>query len=364
MYRLAYRNFGDHESLVVNHSIVAGSSVGVRWYELRDPNGSPSVYQQGTYAPDAAYRWMGSAAMDGNGDVALGFSVSSSSVRPGVHYTAHAVTDPLGVMGQGEGVIIDGTGTQTGGLNRWGDYSSLNIDPTDDCTFWYTSEYLASNGSFNWHTRIGTFKVAGCGGVPTPDFSVSATPASSTVTRGQPTSYNVTITPTGGFAGAVGLSVSGLPTGAMGTFNPNPATSTSTLSVTTSATTPAGTYPLTITGTNGALTHQTSVTLVVQAPAADFTLGASPASRTVSRGGSTTYAVTITPVNGFSGSVSLSVSGLPQKTSASFSPNPATSSSTLTVTTNKKTNRGTSTLTIKGTSGSLTRTKTVTLVVQ
>jgi hypothetical protein len=365
MYRLAYRNFGDHESLVVNHSIVAGSSVGVRWYELRDPNGAPSVYQQGTYAPDATFRWMGSAAMDGNGDVALGFSTSSQSTRPSIHYTAHLVTDPLGVMGQGEGVIVDGTGSQNGGLDRWGDYSSLNIDPTDDCTFWYTSEYLTSNGSFNWHTRIGTFKLAGCGGAPTLDFSFSATPPSRTVTQGQPTSYDVTITPTGGFSGAVILSVSGLPAGATGTFSPNPATSTSTLSVTTSTTTPAGTYPLTITGTNGALTHQASVTLVVQGPAPpDFTLGASPASRTVTRGKSTTYAVTITKINGFSGSVSLSVSGLPNKTSASFSPNPATSSSTLTVTTSQKTSRGTSTLTIKGTSGSLTRTKTVTLVVQ
>jgi hypothetical protein len=365
MYRLAYRNFGDHQSLVVNHSIAAGGSVGVRWYELRDPNGTPSVYQQGTYAPDATYRWMGSAAMDGSGDIALGFSTSSSTARPGVHYTARLATDPLGVMGQGEGAIIDGTGSQTGGLNRWGDYSSLNVDPTDDCTFWFTSEYLTASGSFNWHTRIGTFKLTGCGATATPDYSVSATPSSRTVTQGQPTSYSVTITPTGGFSGAVNLSVSGLPAAAGGTFSPNPATSASSLSVTTSATTPAGSYPLTITGTNGTLTHQTSVTLVVQSPAADFTLDASPASRTIPRGGATTYAVTITPVNGFSGSVSLSVSGLPNRTTASLSPNPATSSSTLTVTTKPGGGqRGTFTLTITGTSGSLTHTKTVTLVVQ
>jgi hypothetical protein len=365
MYRLAYRNFGDHESLVVNHSITAGSSVGVRWYELRDPNGAPTVYQQGTYAPDSTYRWMGSAAMDGSGDVALGFSTSSSSVRPGIHYTAHLTTDPLGVMGQGEGVVIDGTGSQAGfGLDRWGDYSSLNVDPTDDCTFWYTNEYLASTGAFNWHTRVGTFTLPGCGTPATPDYSVSATPSSRTVTQGQGTTYNVTITPTGGFAGQVNLSVSGLPTGANGTFNPNPTASTSTLTVTTSAATPAGSYPLTITGTSGALSHQTTVTLVVQAPAGDFTLGATPASRTVTRRSSTTYAVTITPVNGFSGSVSLSVSGLPSGATASFSPNPATSSSTLTVSTKQRTPRGTFTLTITGTSGGLTHTKTVTLVVQ
>jgi hypothetical protein len=364
MYRLAYRNFGDHQSLVVNHSINAGSSVGVRWYELRDPNGTPTVYQQGTYAPDASYRWMGSAAMDGNGDVALGFSSSSASTHPGIHYTAHLVSDPLGVMGQGEGVLIDGTGSQLATLNRWGDYSSLSIDPVDDCTFWYTNEYLAANGTFNWHTRIGTFKLTGCGAPATPDFSLSATPSSSTVTQGQPTSYNVTVTPTGGFTGAVILSVSGLPAGAIGTFSPNPTTSTSTLSVTTISTTPTGSYPLTITGTSGTLTHTTTVTLVVQAPAPDFSLSASPASRTITRGGSTTYTVTISPINGFSGSVSLSVSGLPSRTTASFSPNPATSTSTLTISTRSKTAPGTFPLTITGTSGGLIHTTTVTLVVQ
>jgi hypothetical protein len=366
MYRLAYRNFGDHQSLVANHSINAGSSVGVRWYEIRDPNGTPTVYQQGTYAPDAAYRWMGSAAMDGSGDIALGFSTSSSTVNPGIHYTAHLVGDPPGVMGQGEGVLVNGTGSQTGGLNRWGDYSSLNVDPTDDCTFWYTSEYLVSNGNWNWHTRIGTFKLAGCGTPATPDFSVAATPASRTVTQGQQTTYTVSITPTGGFQDAVTLGVGGLPSGSTGTFSPNPASSSSTLTVTTSASTPAGTYPLTITGTNpgGTLSHQTAVTLVVQAPTPDFTLSASPASRTVSRGGSTTYSVTITRLNGFGGSVSLSVSGLPSRATASFSPNPATSSSTLTVSTRSKTARGTFTLTIRGTSGSLAHTTTVSLTVQ
>src|SRR5260370_42160753 len=81
MYRLSYRNFGDHESLLVNHSVTAGSSVGVRWYELRNPNGTPTVYQQGTYAPDSSYRWMGSLAMDRTGNIAVGYSVSSSSIK-------------------------------------------------------------------------------------------------------------------------------------------------------------------------------------------------------------------------------------------------------------------------------------------
>ncbi len=361
MYRLAYRNFGDHESLVVNHSVTAGTSVGVRWYELRNPNGTPTVYQQGTYAPDAGYRWMGSTAMDGNGDVALGFSVSSKTVYPGIHYTAHLTTDPLGVMGQGEGVLVDGTGSQNGGLARWGDYSSLSVDPSDDCTFWYTNEYLTQYGSFNWHTRIGTFRLPGCG---PPDFALSATPASRTVNQGDATSYTVTVSPEGTFTSSVDLSVSGLPPGASSTFTPNPTASTSTLSVTTSPTTPAGTYPLTISGTGGGLTHTTSVTLVVQAPVPDFSLSASPSSQTVVRGASASYTVAIGAANGFTGTVALSVQGLPNKTTASFNPNPATSSSTLTISTSRKSSRGTRTLTITGTSGALTRTTTVTLTVQ
>src|SRR3954471_15293991 len=127
MYRLAYRNFGDHEPPVVAHSVVAGSSVGVRWYELRSPNTTPTVYQQGTYAPDGAYRWMGSAAMDHNGDIALGYSVSSSSLHPGMRYTARLAGDPLGQMTQGEGTIITGGGSQSGqSLSRRGDYPRLS----------------------------------------------------------------------------------------------------------------------------------------------------------------------------------------------------------------------------------------------
>ena len=165
MYRLAYRNFGDHESLVVNHSSTAGTVVGVRWYELRNPGGVPFVFQQGTFAPDSTYRWMGSMAMDQAGDIGLGYSASSGSLRPAIRYTGRVPTDPPGTM-QAETPVVSGGGSQTGGLSRWGDYSSMSIDPVDDCTFWYTNEYLQSSGSFNWRTRIVLFKFAGCGTVP------------------------------------------------------------------------------------------------------------------------------------------------------------------------------------------------------
>jgi hypothetical protein len=178
MYRLAYRNFGDHEALVVNHSVTAGTGVGVRWYEIRTPGTTPTIFQQSTYAPDSNYRWMGSIAMDQAGNMALGFSLSGSALNPQIHYTGRLATSPTGVMDQGEGTIINGTGSQTGsGLSRWGDYSSMTVDPSDDCTFWYTTEYIPSNGAFNWRTRIGSFKFANCGGTPTPTPTPTATPA-------------------------------------------------------------------------------------------------------------------------------------------------------------------------------------------
>ncbi len=165
MYRLAYRNFGDHESLVANHSVNIGSKrsskVGVRWYEVRNPGTTPVVYQQGTFSPDSNFRWMGSIAMDKAGDIALGYSVSSSTIHPKIAYTGHVPTDSLGTM-EPEATVINGGGSQTNGLNRWGDYSAMSIDPVDDCTFYYTNEYIPSNGSFNWRTRVVAFRFPGC----------------------------------------------------------------------------------------------------------------------------------------------------------------------------------------------------------
>jgi hypothetical protein len=368
MYRLAYRNFGNHDSLVVNHSVTAGSGVGIRWYELQNPNTNPVVFQQGTYAPTSDFRWMGSIAMDSAGDIAVGYSASSSSIHPAIRYTGRTPADPLGVL-QVESSIIEGTGSQLSGLSRWGDYSSMSVDPVDDCTFWYTTEYLKIDGTFNWNTRIASFKFPGCGAPPTPDFTLTASPSSQTVAQGASTTYTATVTPSGGFTGTVTFSVSGLPAGASGSFNPTSVSGsgTSTLTVLTSATTPAGSYPLTITGTSGTLIHSISVTLVVSAAGgSDFAISASPSSQTVAQGASTTYTVTITATGGFAGTVNFSVSGLPPRTSASFNPVSVTGSgsSTLTVSTSRKTPRGSFVLTITGTAGSLVHSATITLVVQ
>jgi hypothetical protein len=162
MYRLAYRNYGSHQSLVFNHSVLADGTdrAGVRWYELRKTSGSWAINQQGTYAPaDGNYRWMGSIAQDHNGNMALGYSLSSSTVYPTLAYAGRLASDPAGQMAQGETVLFAGSASQTG-IDRWGDYSMMGIDPQDDCTFWFTSEY--STGSWDWKTRIGSFKFPGC----------------------------------------------------------------------------------------------------------------------------------------------------------------------------------------------------------
>lgn len=168
MHRLAYRHFNDHESLVVTHTVTAGSSSGVRWYEIRSPNGTPSVYQQGTYAPDSNWRWMGSASMDGEGDIAVGYSISSSSMYPSIAYAVRIPSDPLGTL-ERENTLVSGTGYQYESgqnVNRWGDYTSMAIDPSSDATFYYTNEYYSTPGT-NWQTNIGS--------MPPPTASVSPT---------------------------------------------------------------------------------------------------------------------------------------------------------------------------------------------
>ena len=160
MFRFAYRNFGNHESLVTNHSIVVGGRAAVAWYEIRSPGDNPYVYQAGGYAPDSNSRWMGSIAMDKAGDIAVGYSVSGHSTYPSIRYTGREVTDPTGTL-EGETTIMSGTGSEPS-VDNWGDYSALTVDPTDDCTFWYTNEYLTVNGSQNWHTRIASFKFSTC----------------------------------------------------------------------------------------------------------------------------------------------------------------------------------------------------------
>ena len=171
MYRLQYRNFGTHETLVTNHTVdVNGTDrAGVRWYELRSSGGGWSIFQQGTFSPDTFHRWMGSMAMNGIGDIALGYSISSGTVFPSIRATGRLSGDAPGVMTQGELAIAIGTGHQTHSSGRWGDYSQMTVDPTDDCTFWYTQEYYVVKGVAPWQTRIGAFKLRDCAAPPPVD---------------------------------------------------------------------------------------------------------------------------------------------------------------------------------------------------
>jgi Purple acid Phosphatase, N-terminal domain len=163
MYPANYRNFGSYGAVYVCHVAEYNSTRQMRWYEIRINGGTCSIYQQGTFAPDSTHRWMGAIAGDKNGSIAMGYSASSSSIVPAIRYAGRLSTDPLGQLSQGEATMIQGTGYQTS-YTRWGDYSSMTIDPDDDETFWYTTEYYASNGT-NWQTRIGSFKMA----PPVPD---------------------------------------------------------------------------------------------------------------------------------------------------------------------------------------------------
>ena len=363
MYRLAYRNFGDHEALVATHSVTAGTSSGMRWYEIRSPFSSPTIFQSGTFAPDGEYRWMGSVGMDQNGDIALGYSVSGKDIDPSIRYTGRVPGDPLGQM-ESEASILESTGADTFG--RWGDYSSMSIDPIDDCTFFFTTMYDQTTGSFAWHTRIASFKFAGCGST-SPDFYLTANPGSQKIGQGGSTSYSVTVNPINGYTNTVNLSLSGCPANATCSISPNsvgPPYSPSTLSVSTNSSIAPGTYTITITGSDGTLTHTTSVSLIITPPP-DFTITATPPNYTIKHGGIAVYKATVKALNGFNGVVTFSVTGLPANSTGTFSPATVTGqgTSTLQVQTKRKTPVGTFKLSITGTSGSLSHSATVNLTV-
>jgi len=234
-----YRDFGTHQTLIVDHSVDIQDFVdhaGVRWYELRKVGaGAYTLFQSGSYAPDANHRWMANAAMNGAGSIALGYSLSSGTVSPSVRYTGRLATDPPGTMTLAEGVIAAGGGSQLGG-SRWGDYSRMTVDPSDDNTFWYFGEYVQATGSFEWNTKIGSFTVGA--GTPTPPTITSTPNTSGTV--GVPYSYDADNT----------VNVTGTPpitftfTGPSG-FNVNP--TTGVVSWTPAA---AGSFPVSITATN------------------------------------------------------------------------------------------------------------------
>jgi hypothetical protein len=290
-------------------------------------------------------------------DFTLGATPPSQTVTAGGSSSYTLTVTPVGAFSGQVNFSISGlpAGAIGGGFspNPATGSSTLSLTTsTNTPAGSYTLTITGTSGTLRHNTTVTL--------VVTSDFTLASTPPSRAVPAGGSSSYNLTITPVGGFSGQVNFSISGLPAGATGTFSPNPATGSSTLSVTTDPTaTPAGSYLLTITGTSGTLSHTATPTLVVT----DFTVGATPPSQTVTAGGTSSYNLTITSVGGFSGQVNFSVSGLPAGATGTFSPNPATGSSTLSLTTNANTPAGSYTLTITGTSGTLSHNTTVTLVV-
>ena len=260
MQRLQYRNFGTHEVLVGNFvtDVDGTNHGGVRWFELRKSGGgSWSLYQEGTYAPDANNRWMGAISMDGAGNIAVGYNVTSSSMYPSLRYAGRLASDPLGTLPQGEGTLIDGSAANSS--NRYGDYSAMSVDPADDCTFWFTGEY---NANSTWSTRIGTFKFDSCG---SSDFTISATPPELAVCSGSNAVYTVNIGQVGGFTGNVTLSSSGTPVGTTTGFAPNPvaAPGSSQMTISNIGGGAGGSHTINISGNASSGSHATQVDLDV-----------------------------------------------------------------------------------------------------
>jgi uncharacterized repeat protein (TIGR01451 family) len=264
MFRAAYRNFGGHESLVANYTVSSSGVAGVRWFELRNlTSGSPSVFQESTYQPDTTWRWMGSAAMDNAGDLALGYSASSAAIHPQIRWAGRLVGDPANTLTQGEAHVFDGTGSQTNNtFFRWGDYSDMTVDPVDDCTFWYTQEYYAApDANVNWKTRVGNFSFPSC--VPPTGASVTVSKGADapSVLEGGQIGYTVELVNSGPDP-ATGLSVTdALPAGNGVSWSVDSAGSSSGWSVNGSPPTQSLVYtPTTLAGSSATHVHVVSST--------------------------------------------------------------------------------------------------------
>jgi hypothetical protein len=307
MHRLQFRNFGTYQTIVTNITVDADATdhAGVHWFELRKTGATWAINQEGTYAPDSDHRWMGSAAMDANGNIAVGYSVSSASTFPSVRYAGRLAGDPAGTLGQGEAELVAGSGVFTQGNNhRWGDYSMMAVDPADDCTFWYTQEYVAAPGGYwLWNTRFGSFRFPGC--VQTPTFTLAVTPLSQSVCAGSDATYTVNVGSVSGFSNPVTLSATGNPAGTTVGFSTNPVTpsGTSTLTIGNTGVATPGAYTIDVQGqAAGPITLDQTVNLRV--------FGGVPASPTL-----------LTPVDGATN----------QSVSPTFTWSPATDAATYTL---------------------------------
>jgi hypothetical protein len=224
MLRLQYFNQAGTELLTSCHTVnggiipapglsptVAEYRAATRYYILQktSPGGSWSVQDQGTFSPNTTERWMGSTAVDNAGNLAVGYSTSSTSVFPSIAYAGRLATDPPGVLAQGEATMFAGTGVQLDTVNRWGDYTAMCLDPADDATFWYTNQYYNTNATFGWKTKIGAFKFDGTvapdqgtlsGTITACDTGVPLKDALVQVTGGPSTGFSAATKPDGTYS--------------------------------------------------------------------------------------------------------------------------------------------------------------------
>jgi hypothetical protein len=320
MFRVAYRNMGAYQSLIANHNVGVGSAAGVRWYEIREPAGDPFVYQQGTYAPDSNSRWMGSAAMDRAGNIGLGYSVSGRQQNVGIGVTGRTVTDPPGVMGSGETVIPSGGAENS--FSRWGDYSSMSVDPSDDCTFWYTAQYIPFDGSHNWRTRVMTFELPGCS--TAPEFAFWLPEDRGSVRRGEKAEMIISTAALRHTAVAtpIQLAVTALPPGSGLVADVQPPVvmpgQQARVTITSSPNSAIGQVPFAVQATAGIVTQTTPATVAVID--SDFALSTDKASTTLGVGGRAEIRVTVSSLFGAPEVVIFSAPLLSRGVQATFDP--------------------------------------------
>jgi len=351
-HRLAYRNFADHEALVVAHTVDVSGTIGIRWYELRpDGSGGLRVEQQGTFSPDGHHRFVPSAAMDARGNLALGYSVSSDVVYPSIRYAARLANDPLGTLTMAEGSLLEGTESQTNSV-RWGDYSAMQVDPTDDCTFWYTTEYIAKDVA----TRIGAFRLPGCAG--TDEFSISIDPLERSVEPGGSVEYALRTRTLVAVPEKLDLSAANVPAGLRASILPAAVVAGGSASLTISAGAGATILPptaFTVTAT-GAFMQKSGLARIGVVAKPDFTISLQPARVDLSPGHRASLRVA-TAATGKIDAIRLGATALPPGVSASIDPSSlaAGDSATLTLVADAAARTGTFTSTITGSAALGTR---------
>jgi hypothetical protein len=417
MVQNQYSNLNGVESLWDSHSVagVDGTQAAVRWYQLPVTGGTiGSALQASTYNPDSSNRFMPSVAVDRLGDMAIGYSVSSATVFPSIRYAGRLAGDAANSITQTEASLIAGTGAQFGNCGgapceRWGDYSAMTLDP-NGCSFWYTNEYYADL-SLNDHTRIGSFRFAGCTdappytqppGTPTPVPPTPSPVPTPTIDSSTPTP----VVPTASMGSATAPSDGTPPVATNPGLSPNPVIPGATVTVTSTATdgvavasaqkqlngggwtamaavdgsfggtsealtstitapATAGTYSVCVRATDSSSNTSNGLactTLTVMS----YSLAPAVGTASVAQGTTAGYTINVTRSN-FPGSITLSATGLPAGTAASFSPNPAGgASAALSITSSNcgtPTPRGTYVITVNGASGGLTKSTTVALTV-